>query len=62
MARHPDWVEEMRVLLTEPANQRIIAEHNDVFQRVTQSLTGSGQQTIEARDNKRFTDIKQIKK
>ena len=61
LEKHPEWAEEIRVLLAEPSVQEIIARNQSVLERVTQSLSGSGTQRIKAVKS-RLKDVKQVKK
>jgi hypothetical protein len=60
LAQHPEWAQEVRALLAEPALQEIVARNNSVLLRVTQDLQGAGTQRIEA-DNSIFTAVVQRK-
>jgi hypothetical protein len=61
LEKHPEWAADVRAVLAESALQEIVARNGAVLTRVTQSLSGSGTQRIEA-DKAKLEDIRQEKK
>ena len=51
LAEHPDWGEEMRALLAQPASQEIVARNKAKVEDITMRISRAGQQRIEADDS-----------
>ncbi|MBC8253146.1 MAG: hypothetical protein H8E35_03845 [Ardenticatenia bacterium] len=56
LEQHPEWAEEVRQLLAQPALQEIVASNDSVVQRISMNLSGAGQQRIKA-DASEVTDV-----
>ena len=52
LAQHPDWADEMRQFLEQPASQEIIARNNAVVTDITMRISSAGQQRIDADDSR----------
>jgi len=57
LAKHPEWANEIRPLLQDDASQEIIAKNKSQVEKITMTLTGAGQQRINA-DESVVKDVK----